>query len=69
MALGYETLLTIHAAQPQTPKRPSFSSRRKEAKMALFEHQHGLLQNELTNYPIITLIAPNGVTRIAGAKV
>jgi hypothetical protein len=44
---------TIHDAQPQTPNRPSFSSRRNEARIA----------------PIMTDMAPSGVTRIAGAKV
>lgn len=45
--------LTIQLKHPQTPSRPSFSSRKKDARIA----------------PTITLIAPRGVTRMAGAKV
>lgn len=57
LSLGACRMITtdpmMHDAQPQMPNRPSFSSRKMEARMA----------------PMITLIAPSGVTRMAGAKV
>lgn len=66
-------------AHPQIPNRPSFSSRRKEARMALvsFEGERGQLsfgallpgrrKEDATN-PIMTLRAPSGVTKIGGAN-
>lgn len=65
-----------HRPQPNVPKLPSFSLRNRDAKTALMNKKYinqYTLTKELTeigyeSYPIKTLRAPRGVTRIAGAK-
>ena len=53
-----------HIAHPIRPKGPNSSFRNIAARTAL-----PLISINIQKYPLKTLNAPNGVTRIAGAKV
>lgn len=80
----WDRRLTRQHAQPQTPNRPSFSFSRKLARIALRDQQcqsprsvdrsspspSPIQAPQLDpTHPIITLNAPSGVTKIAGANV